>query len=98
MYIGTIKQYLTLITLPIGNYTAAILITTVKPLLQTGFPNYGFSGLYNQSVRTIQIASTSNFRIMTHDVVLPKEGIAKVWYDNLGNVINQPDYKTSKIY
>ena len=70
MYVETVNQYYTLITLPIGNYTAAILITTIESLLQTVFPNYGFSCLYNHNVGTINIASNSNFIIMTDEMVL----------------------------
>ena len=93
-YIETINQDYTLITLPIGNYTAAILITTIESLLQTRFPEHGFYCKFNNNVGRFKItnSSNSNLRIMTDEMAIPKQGSDSTWYGNLGDVISQPDY------
>ena len=94
MRIETNHQYYTFISPPIGNYTAAIFITTIESLLQTSFPEEGFYCKYNNNVGTIQITHTTNtnFRIMTDEMVISKQGIVSEWSGNLGDVIRQPDY------
>ena len=71
LHIGSNNPDLTLsasiLTVASGNYTASSLATTLNNLLQTRFPSYNFSCVYNISVGAITISSTMGFRIMTDE-------------------------------
>ena len=60
-------------------------------LLQTRFPNDNFSCVYNISVGTITISSTTNFRIMTDDFVKTLQGIS-TWHGNDDEAPGHPGY------
>ena len=63
LYIETTNNSITnatIITLPNGNYTASSLAITVTLLLQTRFPEIGFSCNYNNNVGTIKITNSSD--------------------------------------
>ena len=94
LYIETTNNSITdatVITLPNGNYTASSLAVTLTLLLQARFPEIGFSCNYNNSVRTIEITSSSGspFRILAGDTVvsLPSNG----WYSDGGHHVYSPD-------
>ena len=70
LYIETTNSDMTLsawtLIIPMGNYTAPGLATALSSFLQTRFPEYGFSCIYNDNVGTIITNSIdSSFRIMT---------------------------------
>lgn len=98
LYIETTNSDLTLsasiITTPMGNYTASGLATALTSLLQTRFPEYGFSCNYNHNVGTIKITSSidPSFRIMTDAFVVSLQGSILGWYGNMGEEIGQPNY------
>ena len=63
LYIETTNNSITdstAITLPNGNYTASSLAITLTLLLQTRFPEIGFSCNYNNNVGTIKITNSSD--------------------------------------
>ena len=80
----------TTITLPSGNYTASSLAVTLTLLLQTIFPDIGFSCDYNNNVGTIKITSSSDsqFRILTDDTVVSLQG--NDWYGDGGHHVYSP--------
>ena len=61
-------------------------------LLQTRFPNDNFSCVYNLSVGTTTISSTTDFRIMTDGFVKSLQGDIAGWYGNNNGEIGHPDY------
>ena len=65
-----------LITVPRGNYTASSLVSIIEPLLQTRFPGYGLSCIYNHNVGTFKITNSNDlsFRILTDEMVLSLQG------------------------
>ena len=98
VYIETTNSDLTLsvsiITTPMGNYTASGLATALSSSLQTRFPEYGFSCGYNHNVGTINITNSidSSFRIMTNAFAVSLQGSILGWYGNMGEEIGQPNY------
>ena len=98
LYIETFNSDLTLsasvIVIPMGNYTAPGLATAVSSLLQTRFPEYGFSCNYSHNVGTIKITNSidSGFRIMTDAFAVSLQGSILGWYGNMGEEIGQPSY------
>ena len=88
LYIETTNNSITnatIITLPNGNYTASSLAITVTLLLQTRFPEIGFSCNYNNNVGTIKITNSSNSqcRILTDDTIVSLQGVD--WYGDGGD-------------
>ena len=95
LYIETTNNSITnatIIILPGGNYTASTLAITVTLLLQTRFPEIGFSRNYN-NVGTVRIANSSDsqFRILTDDTVVSLQG--NDWYGDGGHHLYSPDIK-----
>ena len=96
LYIEATKPDLTLsasiLTVSSGNYTASSLATTSNTILQTRFPNDNFSCVYNKSVGTITISSTTDFRIMTDEFVKSLQSNTGGWYGNNNEEIDHSDY------
>ena len=81
-----------ILTVASGNYTASPLATTLSTILQIRFPNDNLSCVYNISVGTITISSTTDFRTMTDEFVKPLQGNIGGWYGNNNEEIGHPDY------
>ena len=102
LYNETTNSDLTLsasvITIPMGNYTASGLATALSFLLQTRLSEYGCSCNYNHNVGTIKITSSinSSFRIMTDAFAVSLQGSILGWYGNMGEEIGQPNYNNLK--
>ena len=95
MYIEMSNPDLTLsyslIAVPRGNYTASSLVSLIESLLQTIFPDYGFSCIYNHNVGTFQITNSNDrgFRRLTDEMVISLQGATHgveqamlEWYGN----------------
>ena len=80
MYIEMSNQDLilrySLITVPRGNCTASSLASVIESLLQTRFPDYGFSCIDNRNAGTFKITNPNDlsFRILTDEMVLSLQG------------------------
>ena len=72
-------------------YTASSLAAKLTLLLQTRFPEIGFSCDYNNNVGTIKIinSSDSQFRILTDGTVVSLQG--NDWYGDGGHHLYSPD-------
>ena len=89
LYIEAVNFDLTLsastIIMPMGNYTASGSATALSSLLQTRFPEYGFSCNYNHNVGTTVTHSIgSGFRMMTDVFAVSLQGSVLGWYGNMG--------------
>ena len=64
------------ITVPRGNYAASSLVSTIEPILQTRFPDYGFSCIYSNYVGISEISNSNDlgFRILTDGMALSLQG------------------------
>ena len=79
-------------TVALGNYTASPLATTLNPILQIRFPSDNFPCVYNISVGTKTISSTTDFRIMTNEFVKSLQGNIGGWYGNNNEEVGHPGY------
>ena len=96
-----------LITVPRGNYTASSLVSIIESLLQTGFPDYVFSCIYNHNVGTFKLTNSNDlgFGILTDEMALSLQGATYgaeqtllKWYGNrvAYGLIGTPGFSNSR--
>ena len=103
MYIEMSTLSYSLTTVPRGNYTTSSLVSIIESLLQTRFPDYGYSCIYNHNVGTFKITNSNDlsFRILTDEMVISLQGATYgaeqtlvEWYGNhvAYGLIGTPDF------